>query len=377
MRSRSTSVRVAPILAGLAVLTVGTARADVLTMGAGQAYTTLADAVNAASAGDTIDVLAGTYVDQVATIDKPLTIQGVGGTPVFTQTAGTELANQKGFLVIDADATISNLAFSGAAVSEGSGSNGAGIRYEAGTLVVRNSLFTGNQDGILATPSVPGTGSVTVTDSLFQGNGVASGALAGFEHALYATQLALLTVTDSTFQGTQLGHDIKSRAAETVISGNYLDDGLTGTPSYAIDLSNGGDATIAGNTIAQGPDTQNWTMIAYGAEGLAYADNALTVQGNLFSNSDPDGSIGVNNFSPVVATVACNAFSGVATPVSGPANLQDNVTGTALPCAVPEPAPAALLLVGLLGVAGARRRPWLRAVPRQGAVSRMSTPPAP
>lgn len=342
-------------------LTVRPAWAAVLTMGVGQTYTTLADAVNAASAGDTIDVLAGTYVDQVATIDKPLTIQGVGGTPVFTQTAGTELPNLKGFLVIDASATVANLAFQGAAISDGHGSNGAGIRYEAGALVVRNSIFTGNQDGILATPNVPGTGTVQVVDSLFQGNGVASGALAGYEHALYATRLALLTVTDSTFEGTQVGHDIKSRAAQTVISGNTLDDGVSGTTSYAIDLPNGGVASVTGNTIAQGPNTQNRTMIAYGAEGLVYPDNALTVQGNLFSNTDPDGSIGINNFTgSLVPNVSCNAFSGVATLATGPVDLQDNVLGTTLPaCAVAEPAPLGVLLAGLLSVAAirSRRRP--------------------
>ena len=74
-----------------------------------------------------------------------------------------------------------------------------------------------------------GTGSLLVINSLFENNGVASGSESGFDHALYATQLASVTVENSNFQGTQVGHDIKSRAATTVITGNTLDDGVTGT----------------------------------------------------------------------------------------------------------------------------------------------------
>ena len=61
---------------------------------------------------------------------------------------------------------------------------------------------------------------------------------------------------DSDFQGTLVGHDIKSRAALTTVTGNTLDDGVTGTTSYAIDISNGGVATITSNTITQGADTR-------------------------------------------------------------------------------------------------------------------------
>jgi hypothetical protein len=344
----------------LSVFSTISGHAAVLTVGAGQTYTTLQSAVSAASSGDTIDVLAATYVDQVATIDKSLTIRGIDGTPDFTQSA-PELPGLLGFLVISAPAgasiTIDNLAFTGASISQDNGDNGAGIRYRSGNLLVENSIFTSNQDGILATPDVAGTGTVTIQGSMFSNNGVPSGDRAGYEHGVYATNVASLTVTDSIFQGTQVGNDIKSRAATTTVTGNYLDDGITGTTSYAVDASNGGVVTISGNTIAQGPDTSNWNMVAYASEGLIYADNALTVQDNLFTNTDPAGSVGVLNFaSTVVADVSCNAFSGVNTPVSGPAVLSGNVTGTSVPsCAVPEPGAVGVLVVGMVGLLGLRR----------------------
>ena len=348
---------VRPLLACLAVISVvlyrTPAEATVLNVGAGQTYGTIADAVGAASAGDTIDVHAGTYTDQSAIINVPLTIQGVGGVPVFVAT--TNISNGKGFLVINASTTVGNIEFRNAQVADG---NGAGIRYQAGDLIVLNSSFIGNQDGILATPNVSGTGSLLVSNSVFQNNGAASGSESGFDHALYATQLASVTVENSNFQGTQVGHDIKSRAANTVITGNTLDDGVTGTASYAIDVPNGGIATITGNTITQGPNTQNGRMIAYAAEGLIYADNALEIRGNTFVNRLPFGAVGVANFATrVVAQISCNAFDNLAMPVLGSADLHNNVANAPLPaCAVPEPSSLALLVPAVAMVLARQRR---------------------
>ncbi len=324
----------------------GPADADVISVGPGQTYATLAEAVAAAAPNDIIDVYGGSYVNQTAVINQPLTIQGVDGTPVFSAT--TDIGNGKGILVVNANLTVNNIEFMGAQVAD---ENGAGIRLQSGNLVVQNSKFIDNQDGILATPNVNGLGTILVSGSLFEGNGDATGDQSGFTHAIYAGRVASLTVEDSNFQGTNVGHDIKSRAASTTVTGNTLDDGVTGTTSYAIDISNGGVATITGNRITQGVNTQNPSMIAYAAEGLVYSDNSLDVDGNVFDNYLP-GGIGIfNHAGSVTANVSCNAFNNLPTPTVGPADLSDNVINGSLPsCAigfVPEPASLALLLPGI------------------------------
>jgi hypothetical protein len=328
--------------------------------GAGE-YTSLSSAVDAATAGYnsadmyTIDVDPGTYTNDAVQIDIPLTIQNdnpTAGAAIFDDSADQgasptyTIANGKAILVTDANVTINGLSFEGAAVAA---LNGAGIRGEAGNLTVINSSFIDNQNGILTAPNA--SMNILVEGSSFIGNGIASGPGAGYAHAIYAGADASLTVRNSTFNGTKAGHDIKSRAAVTTITGNHLDDGVTGTTSYAVDVSNGGVATLTGNTIVQGVNTQNYAMVAYDSEGLAYSDNSLLVQDNAFINYLPGGSIGVENFSggngdpPVYAQLIGNTF----TDLSGdsPSNFQP-LAGPGSITAAPEPGTLPLFVGALL-----------------------------
>ena len=294
-------------------LAFGTASAsgNVLTVGPGDPFSTISAAVAAASPNYVIDVQACTYTNDFPSINIPLTINAIGGTALLKATISPP--NQMGILIANSTITINGLAFQGSAVPDALGGNGAGIRYKGGNLTVLNSQFLDNQDGILA--DADPTGLITIKSSVFTDNGSGT----GFTHALYAGQIESLTVENSTFNGTKVGHDIKSRAANTLVSGNYLDDGLTGTTSYAVDISNGGNATIIGNQIVQGPNTQNRTMISYAAEGEIYASNSLLVENNVFTNSAPGTSIGVfNHTSNVDAVLEGNVFNNVTIPLVGP-----------------------------------------------------------
>ena len=118
----------------------------------------------AAQDGDTIQVDAGTYVNQSAQITKDITLEGVGGKVKMTSTG--LIPNGKGILVTDGNVTIDNFEFSGAKVAD---NNGAGIRYQSGNLTVNNSGFFDNENGILT--NNPGTGNLIINNSEFGNNG--------------------------------------------------------------------------------------------------------------------------------------------------------------------------------------------------------------
>ena len=277
------------------------ASAETLTVGPGETYKTIASAVAASHDGDTIDVTAGLYENDYAEITKKVTLNAVGG---FARLRSTGLIpNRKAILITDADITIKGFEFSGARVSGSDGGNGAGIRYQSGNLVLEGCYFTNNQDGILGVGD--GTGTVTIDKSEFFQNGAATGPSAGFTHNLYLGGLARLTIENSYFHGARVGHEMKSRAKQTVIRNTRVVDGPTGTASYSIDLPNGGEATIIDSQIEQGPKSQNPNIVAFGEEGNLHPGSRLIVQGSLIENDlQSPSAYGVWNAGPNPARIA-------------------------------------------------------------------------
>ena len=289
-----------------------------LTVGSGQKYGTIESAVAASSNGDTIDVLAGTYTNDFITITHDLTIEAVGGPVSLIATASPP----NGKAIIDeggpgVSVTLNGLTISGAAVSDG---NGAAVRYEGGSLVMNNVTVTNNQDGLLASPDPSGT--ITISNSVFSNNGSGSGST----HNIYVSTINQLTVQNSTITNAVTGHDIKSRAANNLITGNVITDGTSGTASYEINLPNGGNATIQNNTIEKGPNASNPIAISYGEEGEIYSSNSLIVSKNVLTN-DYTAHLGIavrNALSDVTASVTDNTISGWNQLTSGAASASNN-----------------------------------------------------
>lgn len=297
-----------------------------LTVGTGQQYATLAGAIAASSDGDVLRVQAGTYTNDFATINTKITIQGVGGMVQLLATVAPP--NGKAILVTNTDVTIDHVEFSGTKVAD---MNGAGIRYQGGSLTITNSYFHDNQNGILGGPSIAGTGVITISNSEFAHNGAGD----GYSHNLYVGDVASLAIDQCYFHDAVVGHEIKSRAEKTTITNSRIFDGLTGIASYSIDLPNGGNVLIQNNVIEQGPNSQNPAIIAYGEEGSLRASSALSVAGNTILNDLTSSSASAvwNAASTVTAIVTSNAFYGLTASqiVNGLASVSGSTMLTAEP----------------------------------------------
>ena len=249
-----------------------------LTVGTDKQFTTVSAAVAASRDGDTILVDAGTYTNDFALIDTDITLTAVGG--MVNMVATISPPNGKGIFITRGDITINGFSFSGVVVPD---ANGAGIRYETGNLTINDCDFFHNEMGILGGGENPGEGVITIDDSEFANNTSANPSSTSNGHNLYIGDVDTLIVTDSYFHDAQRGHEIKSRAENTIITNNRIQD-QNGTSSYAIDLPNGGNATVTGNVIEQGPNSENDYIIAYGEEGMIWGSNSLVINNNVILN---------------------------------------------------------------------------------------------
>jgi len=301
---------------GMSTLTVGS--------GSGFNFNTLSSAIAASQDGDVIQVQAGTYTNDFATINTRITIEGVGGMVHLVATEPPP--DRKAILTINTDATLDNIEFSGASISNADGGNAAGIRYQGGNLVLDHCYFHDNQEGLLAGPNP--TGTITINDTEFADNGNPDPP-SGIEHNIYVGAIQQLTITNSYVHGAIFGHEIKSRAANTTIEDSRIENGPTGTGNYAIDLPNGGKALIKNNVIEKGPKSVNHTFISYGEEGNVHANSALSVTGNTVLNDSGSAAVTfVSNQTSVAVSVTANTLYGVTAGelVNGPVALPENNT---------------------------------------------------
>jgi MYXO-CTERM domain-containing protein len=310
------------------------AAAATLMVGPGQPYALPCDAIAAANPGDTILVDAagnGSYDgDHCNWTTDNLTISGVnglasinaGGTPSVTASE-SNIDSDKGIFVIYANnATVENFELSGA-VSDPGSLNGAGIRHQGTNLTVRNCYFHDNEDGILGAPPDAGSGTVLIEFSEFFHNGAGDGE----SHNMYLGDYGLFTLQYSHSHCSVIGHLVKSRAWETHIQYNLLADDTGCTPSYEVDVPQGGLTYVVGNSIEQsetGAENGNSTIVSYAEESTINPTQELFLVNNTIVNDAQSGTF-LNAVGSPPLTLVNNLYHGAGTtPPGGTSNWIDS-----------------------------------------------------
>lgn len=253
-----------------------------LRIGPRRSIKTLAEAAKIARDGDRIEVDAGDYRGDVAVWRQDdIEIAAVGGRVRLS--ADGAAAEGKGIWVVRGGRIeVEGFAFSGAAVPD---RNGAGIRFDAGRLSVRDCTFTHNEMGLL-TSNDP-TAVLEVENCEFAHNFHPDEP----NHNLYVGRIARLAVTGSYFHHARIGHLLKSRAGVSEIRYNRLTDESDGRASYELEFPNGGIAHVIGNIVAQSALTENPVLISFGAEGYSWPVNELYLANNtLIDRPDRAGT---------------------------------------------------------------------------------------
>jgi hypothetical protein len=249
---------------------IAAAGAATLKVGQHQPFAKPSQAIQAAKDGDTIEIEAGVYPGDVATIRaNHLTIRGVGNGRAKLPANGKDAGGKAIWVVVGGDLTVENIEFSGARVRD---RNGAGMRPEGENLTVRNCRFYDCENGVLG-----GNGEMLFEGCEFEHCGpVANPAT----HSLYIGERCTKLVFRHNYSTDVIeGHLLKSRAKESWLLYNRLTD-ENGTGSAVADFPNGGVVVVIGNVMHKGARGNNSRVIAYGMEGVKHQRNALCVVNN-------------------------------------------------------------------------------------------------
>ncbi|MFL6719602.1 MAG: hypothetical protein ACJ8G3_24910 [Burkholderiaceae bacterium] len=253
-----------------------------LEVGPGRKIRTIAEAARLARDGDTILIDPGVYGRDVAIFTQDrLTIRAVGGRARL-DASGASAEDKATWVVRGGHIQVENIEFIGA---RSSAQNGAGIRFEAGRLVLRNCLFRDNENGILTSSNRKAE--LEIENSEFDHNGTVE----GYAHQIYAGEIARLRVSGSYFHRTVGGHLLKSRAAYNTIIYNRLTDEAGGEASYELEFPNGGLAYVVGNLIQQSATSPNPAIVAVGLEGYRWPKNALYLVNNTIVDDRAAGGV--------------------------------------------------------------------------------------
>ena len=226
----------------------------------GDVFHSLKAAFEAARPFSRIRIGPGDWLEAVVVTAEGVVIEGKGA-----HLRG-RAAEGKAAIVVRADnVEIRGIECSGIAVPD---RNGACVRLEGRNLALSGVHFHDSEEGLLTGPD---PGMVAIWDSRFERLG-----RAGRAHGIYVGGGKLHISRSFFLSARDQGHEIKSRAAETIIEDSVIAS-LGGADSRLIDVANGGRLVIRRSVLEEGPASVNSDMIGYGLEGMA-ADRSHRIE---------------------------------------------------------------------------------------------------
>ncbi len=271
-------------------------------------YTHIQDAIDAASAGDTILVGAGTY-NETLDVDKDVTIDGANtGIDPSTGTRGPETIIDGGVYMHAAGATLDGVDIEGGATLAG---NPAGIYVDVDNVTITDSLLTGNN--VVQTPGI-----VTPYGGDITGLTISHSEVSDWYQGFYLNPNVQVTDIDNAFSNNLVGNVLDGPLAGSTVSGNVYSGNTYGDIGFnTYNASENIGNTIGTNTFdanqAQpigvyllGPDGQTVT----GGDtptlfNLSYHTGTAIVQGGGTGNN-------AISFSSSTVAVTINLAGGVA-----------------------------------------------------------------
>ncbi len=294
-----------------------TASAATLRVGPQRNYKRIADASLAAHDGDIILVDGGDYPADVAKwTQNDLVIWAPDGRARL-RAEGTTSENKAIWIVEGRNFTAENIEFSGAHVPD---RNGAGIRLNAkGTATLRNCYFHHNEMGVLGAAD-----EVVIEGCEFDRNGPQGDPGHSVYHNIYVWGPSVV-IRNCYIHRSQIGHNIKTRGLNNFILYNKILDQEDGTGSYSIDVPDCGRTYIIGNVIEQGPMSENYDIVSYGAESGRNEAKELYVVNNTFVNDGRSDGAFIRCRRPVKVRILNNIFYGPGDPwIGGDVHASNN-----------------------------------------------------
>jgi hypothetical protein len=241
-------------------------------VGKDQAYISLAAAIAAARAGDTIEVIGGTYHETAIIRAKNVTVRGIAGRP-HIDCSELRIAADKACLLLAAEGiTLENLEISGAEIPASLGANGACIRNNSSeSFTIRGVICHGSQDGILSN-----AGEILIENSEFYDNGWTDRT-----HNVYFSGDCSVTVRNSIFRDARIGHEFKSRCRKTDISDSTF---RSTKGSRDLDIPDGGETTVYRSTLVKTPGAESEEIVGFAAESCRTPGDMLLKEVHIINS---------------------------------------------------------------------------------------------